>query len=73
MSAQDDFQAMLNQTGLTLICPACEGTHWIVIRSDLIIPSASGSQYPVLLIECSGCGHQRFFSPTDPNGELRAE
>ena len=73
MSAQDEFHALLRQAGLTLVCPACGGTGWGVVRDDLIVPSTSGSRQAVFLIRCNTCGHQRFFSPEEPGGELQGE
>ena len=72
MSAQEEFQAWINHTGQTLVCPACGGIQWSVVRSDLAIPDAGGKHQPVFLIKCDHCGHQRFFSPNDPGGELQA-
>jgi hypothetical protein len=66
MSAQDEFLALLSQTGQTLVCPVCGGAHWSVVRSDLAIHNPAGDSHPVFLIRCDGCGHERLFSPDDP-------
>ena len=73
MDPQQDFQDLLRKQGLTLICPVCGGTSWVLVRSDLQIPNTSGRRELVFLIQCIGCSHQRFFTPADPGGELGAE
>jgi len=69
MSDQEEFLAILKQSGLVLSCPKCAGQTWSVVRSDLAIHNPEGDLKPAFLIRCAGCGHERLFSPSDPGGE----
>jgi DNA-directed RNA polymerase subunit RPC12/RpoP len=69
MSDQKDFLEFLGQTGMVITCPNCGGENWSVVRGDLVIHDPEGNLKPAYLIRCDGCGHERLFSPEDPNGE----
>jgi hypothetical protein len=72
MHDQEEFLAVLKQTGVTLTCSDCGGQAWGGVRGDLAIPIPGEEPKPIFLIRCDGCGHERFFSPNDPNGRPAA-
>lgn len=70
MNEQEEFQKILKQTGIIMICPNCDGQDWSVVRSDLAIPNPGREPETVFLIRCDNCGHERFFSPANRGGPL---